>query len=276
MLTKTKKTKRKVRKASGARRPLKAVRGAAGVNAVVNNMSSERGSLIPETGRAAPERSLGGEGASVSPMPGEGMEKASASKNNRTCFVTRKTLPKERLLRFVLGPGRILAFDLNNKLPGRGYWLCCDGFVVRQAVSKNLFQKAMRGTVKIPEGFEEQIAEGMRRRCLQRISLCKKAGVLLSGFEKVKDALSKGKVQILLQACDGGADGREKLEKVCSGLEEKVFLVQDFSGEELGVAIGWDKGVHVCIEKSPMAVALIREIERMRSFLDKEEKKEDN
>ena len=159
MLTKTKKTKRKVRKASGARRPLKAVRGVAGVNAVVNNMSSERESLIPETGRAAPERSLGGEGASVSPIPGEGMEKASASKNNRTCFVTRKILPKERLLRFVLGPGRILAFDLNNKLPGRGYWLCCDGFVVRQALSKNLFQKAMRGTVKIPEGFEEQIAE---------------------------------------------------------------------------------------------------------------------
>ena len=278
MLTKTKKTKRKVRKASGARRPLKAVRGVAGVNAVVNNKLSERGDLVSEVEQAVLESSPYAEDTSVSAMPvlGEGMEKASATKNNRTCFVTRKTLPKESLLRFVLGPGRILAFDLNNKLPGRGYWLCCDGFVVRQAVSKNLFQKAMRGTVKIPEGFEEQIAEGMRRRCLQRISLCKKAGVLLSGFEKVKDALSKGKVQILLQACDGGADGREKLEKVCSGLEEKVFLVQDFSGEELGVAIGWDKGVHVCIEKSPMAVALIREIERMRSFLDKEEKKEDN
>ena len=252
--TKTKQTKRKTKKALPVGRLPKAVRCA---------RASQKGGSF-------------GQKKAVEPVLEGDLATSSVSKNNRTCFVSRNTLPKEKLIRFVLGPERVLAFDLEKKLPGRGYWLCCDGFIVHQAVSKNLFQKAMHGIVKIPDDFENQIAEGMRRRCLQRISLCKKAGVLLSGFEKVKDALIKEKVQILIQAADAGADGREKLEAVCSKLEEKVFLVQDFSAEELGVAIGWEKGVYICIEKSPLAATLKTEVERMRSFLNKEEKKEDN
>ena len=37
----------------------------------------------------------------------------------RRCIVTRERLPKERMLRFVLGPGGTLVPDLAGKLPGR-------------------------------------------------------------------------------------------------------------------------------------------------------------
>ena len=41
----------------------------------------------------------------------------------RRCIVTRESLPKERMIRFVLGPDRELVPDLAGKLPGRGMWL---------------------------------------------------------------------------------------------------------------------------------------------------------
>ena len=40
----------------------------------------------------------------------------------RRCLVTRERLPKEAMIRFVLGPGRELVPDLAGKLPGRGMW----------------------------------------------------------------------------------------------------------------------------------------------------------
>ena len=41
----------------------------------------------------------------------------------RRCIVTRERLPKERMIRFVVGPDRALVPDLAARLPGRGIWL---------------------------------------------------------------------------------------------------------------------------------------------------------
>src|SRR6201994_1370080 len=41
----------------------------------------------------------------------------------RRCIVTRERLPKERMIRFVVGPDRQLVPDLAARLPGRGIWL---------------------------------------------------------------------------------------------------------------------------------------------------------
>src|SRR5579859_3654258 len=41
----------------------------------------------------------------------------------RRCIVTRERLPKERMIRFVVGPDRQIVPDLAAKLPGRGIWL---------------------------------------------------------------------------------------------------------------------------------------------------------
>ena len=41
----------------------------------------------------------------------------------RRCIVTRERLPKEQLIRFVVGPDKTLVPDLTATLPGRGIWL---------------------------------------------------------------------------------------------------------------------------------------------------------
>ena len=41
----------------------------------------------------------------------------------RTCILSGKTLPRERLIRFVAGPDGFAVADLAEKLPGRGAWI---------------------------------------------------------------------------------------------------------------------------------------------------------
>src|SRR6476469_3890346 len=41
----------------------------------------------------------------------------------RRCIITRERLPKERMIRFVVGPDRKIVPDLAARLPGRGIWL---------------------------------------------------------------------------------------------------------------------------------------------------------
>ena len=50
----------------------------------------------------------------------------------RQCIVTRERLPKERMIRFVIGPDHQLVPDLVARLPGRGMWLSASGDVVEE------------------------------------------------------------------------------------------------------------------------------------------------
>src|ERR1700733_1876156 len=48
----------------------------------------------------------------------------------RRCIVTRERLPKERMIRFVVGPDRQIVPDLAARLPGRGIWLSASSDVL--------------------------------------------------------------------------------------------------------------------------------------------------
>jgi len=41
----------------------------------------------------------------------------------RTCIVSGQVLPRDRLIRFVAGPGGQAVPDLGERLPGRGVWV---------------------------------------------------------------------------------------------------------------------------------------------------------
>lgn len=48
----------------------------------------------------------------------------------RRCVVTRAVLPKDQMIRFVLGPDRMIVPDLAARLPGRGMWLSASADVI--------------------------------------------------------------------------------------------------------------------------------------------------
>ncbi|WP_345892850.1 DUF448 domain-containing protein [Roseomonas gilardii] len=68
----------------------------------------------------------------------------------RRCVVTRESLPKESMIRFVIGPGRELVPDLAERLPGRGMWLSARADVLEAALKRAAFARAARGPVNPP------------------------------------------------------------------------------------------------------------------------------
>ena len=71
--------------------------------------------------------------------------------------------PRAEMLRFVGRPGQTVQFDAKEVLPGRGMWLHADKRCLEQAISKRLFFKAAKGTVKIPEDLVSVVEQGLQQ-----------------------------------------------------------------------------------------------------------------
>ena len=107
----------------------------------------------------------------------------------RQCAVTRESAAPEDLLRFALGPDRVVVPDLKARLPGRGVWVGCARDTVQKAVSSGAFARAFKRAVQAPDDLVEQVDHLLERAALQRLSLANKAGLVICGFDKVSQAV---------------------------------------------------------------------------------------
>lgn len=132
----------------------------------------------------------------------------------RKCIVSGLSGPKDRLIRFVVGPDDEIVPDLSGKLPGRGIWISADRAMVEDAVTRRLFARAARCRVEVPFDLVDRLTSLLVQRALRQIGLVRKAGYALNGFEKVRDCIEKGRALVLVEASDGAADGRDRLLKL--------------------------------------------------------------
>lgn len=181
---------------------------------------------------------------------------------NRRCIVTGSVLPKEQLLRFVVGPDSMVVPDVEGRLPGRGIWLSPGRDVVNTAVAKRLFAKAARRAVAVPDDLADLIERILHRRCLDALALARRAGQAVCGFEKVKAELKSGRVAVLVQAGDAAQDGRDKLKALAPG----AVVVDQFDAAELGAVFGRDHAVHACVAPGGLARRLTTEAALLAGF----------
>jgi predicted RNA-binding protein YlxR (DUF448 family) len=181
--------------------------------------------------------------------------------SHRTCIVTRLELPKEALIRFVVGPNQQVVPDLSGKLPGRGIYVTCSKLLVAEAIAKRAFSKAAKAQVEIPAGLLAAIEVQLARRVLDALSLARKAGQVVMGFEKVEEALKSGKTEALLHASDAGEDGLKKLAFYTGPSFD--FL----SREQLSGVLGRENAVHAAITHGPAAQFFIEVARRFALFL---------
>ena len=180
----------------------------------------------------------------------------------RRCLVSGAVLPKERMLRFVVGPDGTVVADVEGRLPGRGLWLRSHRNMVNTACAKNLFAKAARARVIVPADLADRVEGLLARRCLDLIGLARRAGQAVTGFERVRGWVHAGKAGLVLAAADGSVRGRAKLR----ALERPT--VELFRGAELGAALGRPRAVHVALAPGRLADRLVREARRLREFRD--------
>ena len=161
----------------------------------------------------------------------------------RRCIVSGEAQPKRGLIRFAISPDGILVADVLEKLPGRGIWVAAERVALEEAVKKDLFSRAARHKVTIPEGLVDDVERQLAKRMIEGVSMARKAGRAVAGFEKVKEWLGKDDARILLQASDGSERGKSKLHP--PGGKGSFFDV--LTASELGLSFGRERVIHAAL-----------------------------
>ncbi|WP_347139513.1 RNA-binding protein [Paracoccus sp. SSK6] len=176
----------------------------------------------------------------------------------RRCIVTGEVQPKRGLIRFVAGPDGTVFPDLAEKLPGRGIWIAADRAAIDKAAAKGLFSRAAKAPVKAPEGLADLVEAGLARRVIELVSLARKSGIAVAGFEKVKGWLAEGRAKVLLQASDGSERGKGKLWTPTGG---RWFGC--LTASELGLSFGRDHVIHGALAAGGLTDKVILEAGRL-------------
>jgi predicted RNA-binding protein YlxR (DUF448 family) len=185
------------------------------------------------------------------------------SSPERRCIASGEVRPKDQLLRFVIGPEDRVVLDLTGTLPGRGLWLSPRRDMIEKACARNLFARAAKSSARVPEDLPEQVEGALRRRCLDLIGLARRAGQAVAGFDKVKAWLAGGKAAVLIEASDGGADGRRKISAVGRGVTPGLPIVELFDAASLGQTMGRDRAVHVAMAPGRLSLRFLAEAGRL-------------
>lgn len=168
----------------------------------------------------------------------------------RRCLATGESLPKWELVRFVAAPDGLIVPDVGNELPGRGAWVKAEAKALKKAVEKGLLSKALEGSISIetPALVESLLV----KRALALLGMGKKAGLVITGFERVKESLDGeeagiGRIAVLLEASDGAPDGRRSVLAKAKAIELKAPVCGLFTCEELSMALGGANVIHACL-----------------------------
>jgi len=205
-------------------------------------------------------------------------------------MVRGKPFSVHEMIRFVVDPqGRVVP-DVAAKLPGRGGWLLADRATLESAVKKKTFVRFGHRALMSPsrkttdvedlDGMEKEQVAGRKRsvlvdddlldtvvrllgqRCLNYLGLVNRAGLLVSGFEKVRALLKADKCRALVTAQDAAEDGRRKIFSGTGNVLDKLRMIDMFTREELGQTLGLSNAVHVALLPGGMTESFLNEFSR--------------
>ena len=173
--------------------------------------------------------------------------------NERRCIVTKKSLPKSQLIRFVMAPNGWIVPDIRNKLPGRGVWITAERVLLQEAIKRNLFTRAFDHAVVVSPDLSQSVVNQLQLWIADLLGLAKKAGEAVAGFEKTEAALRQGKVGLLIEAKDAAENGKQKLHKL---VKSGTNILTPLDAGALGRALGREQAVHVAIVRGRLAEKL--------------------
>lgn len=189
----------------------------------------------------------------------------------RTCIVSREKSAKGELIRFVLNPAREIVPDLAATLPGRGVWISARADAVSSAVQRKAFNRAFKSDVHVPCDLASRIEHLLKRDVIQRLSLAKKAGLIVLGFAKIEEAIRRGEIVDLLHAREASIDGVTKLRRrwqVSKANQDRTLTENNLSVDEISLATGSLNAIHVGIKDGGATTALLNAMRRYRNYCE--------
>lgn len=183
----------------------------------------------------------------------------------RRCVVTGEKFGQEELLKFALDPKGVVVLDINRKLPGRGMWVSPDRSTLEKAATGNYFSRAARRNVDISTEFLYTVETKFIDYLTGILSLGRKSGVVVTGFEKVRRGISNKTITVLVQAFDGSDRQGQKI--IPWGVSCKHHRC--LSSAELGKIFGRELVIYVGVKDGPLAQKIsltAQKLERIRGM----------
>ncbi len=190
-----------------------------------------------------------------------GTKKDLAEGSERKCLATGEVQPRDGLIRFVLGPDALVFPDIMGKLPGRGVYVAANRSALETAVAKKVFARGFKTKAVVQDGLVAEIETQLARRLVELISLARKSGRAVSGYEKVKDWLIKEEARILIQASDGSGRGKSKLSTPYKGK-----FIGCLTSNELGMAFGRETVIHAALASGGLSKRVVEEAQRLQGL----------
>jgi len=187
----------------------------------------------------------------------------------RTCIVERSRKEKPFLLRFVVSPENEVVPDIKGNLPGRGVWVAAEKKVVAEAVKRHAFQRAFRKPVTVSETLPLDVEQLFKRSVLDRLSICNKAGLVVTGFQKVDDALKRREIVVLLHADNAAADGKDKLDRKFKALYSGANHFEPencFTSAEISLATGSVNVIHAGLKEGGATASFLQALDRFSGY----------
>ena len=190
----------------------------------------------------------------------------------RTCILSRRTAPKEELIRLALSPDHVVAPDVRARAPGRGAWVGVPRAELDAANAKGKLKAALQRAFKtndviVPADLGELTEAALRQAALDRLGMEARSGNLINGADKVETAARGGKVSLLVHAGDASDDGRRKLDQAWRvGGGDSQGVIFPAPRTILSMALGRENVVHVALTNPAAASRVSHALRRWRAF----------
>lgn len=175
-----------------------------------------------------------------------------AGNSLRLCAVDRVERAPDELIRFALAPDGAIVPDLGRRLPGRGVWVTASRAHVAKAASGKVFARSLKTAVVVDPHLDATVERLLERRCAETLALANKAGLVVTGFERIGERIRAGDVAVLVHGSDAAADGAGKLDRrfaAQTGEAGGCFVVAPLTIDQMSLAIGRPNVVHAALIK---------------------------
>jgi len=115
--------------------------------------------------------------------------------------------------------------------------------IVERAVVKRLFARAARRPVSVPPELADRVENLLADRCCDAIGLARRGGFAVAGFDRVAEALARGRIGLVLVALDGAESGEQRL----GAAARAVPTARVLTAAELGGAFGRERIVYAAL-----------------------------
>lgn len=180
----------------------------------------------------------------------------------RRCITNGETLSTTLMLRFVVSPDGVIFPDVSKKLPGRGIWVLNDRAGLASTIDRKLFSKAAKMQVTVPDDLANMVDKMLVKKVIDTISMCRKGGRAVCGFDNTKAALVSGKASVLIQANDGSTGQKAKL-RPPEGEDTSISCLNAY---ELGLAFGREHVIHAALARGGLMKSALLHARRLSTY----------